>query len=269
MRRRLTAALRDADPDVLLLLWGARPDADIADEAMWRASSPHWSKDRRDLMARKYAAALAGQDEPEFDDPDPVRGWAAQYLNVWPLLLGGRGDSIFPRWPELATDVVPPAPAALGIAASHNQAWLSLGASSGGDVPHLGSVLRVRAAEQIHFVAEVLRIQSEQGCAVGIDEKGPASFLIPALEDAGVALVLLGLSEFIQASADLATAVELAEVTHGDYPDLNSAIDAADWRDSGERRVFARKLGDISSLESVAIALWTANEAAEPSAFFL
>jgi hypothetical protein len=86
MRRRLTAALRDADQDVLLLIWGARPDADLSLEQTWRDASPHWSDDRRALIARKYNAALAGQDEPEFDDPDPIRGWAAQYLNVWPLL---------------------------------------------------------------------------------------------------------------------------------------------------------------------------------------
>jgi hypothetical protein len=102
MRRRLVGALRDASPeDVLLLMWGRTPGADLADEATWRAASPHWTEDRRALIARKYAAALAGQDEPEFDDPDPVRGWAAQYLNDWPLLLGDQG-SIFPNWDRLA-----------------------------------------------------------------------------------------------------------------------------------------------------------------------
>lgn len=102
MRRRLVAVLRNADPDVLILMWGARSDADWSKEATWRAASPHWTKARRDLVARKYAAALAGQDEPEFDDPDPIRGWAAQYLNVWPLLLGPGRDSILPvgaTWP--------------------------------------------------------------------------------------------------------------------------------------------------------------------------
>jgi hypothetical protein len=88
---------------VLLLLWGAGPGVDIGDEATWRAASPHWSKERRDLIARKYAAALAGQDEPEFDDPDPVRGWAAQYLNVWPLLLGHGDDVVMPNWGSCST----------------------------------------------------------------------------------------------------------------------------------------------------------------------
>lgn len=255
MRRRLTAALRDADPDVLLLLWGAHPDADVADESTWRAASPHWSRDRRDLIARKYGAALAGQDEPEFDDPDPVRGWAAQYLNVWPLLMGSRQDSIMPRWGDLASSLPPPPPAALGIAADVDQTWLSLGAASGGERPHLGSVLRLRVAEQGTFVAEVTRIQRERACAVVVDRKGPASFLIPALERAGVLLTLVGLDEFAQASADLVGAVKSGTVEHGDYADLNAAVDAAGWRTVGDRRVFARKNGDVSMLEAVALAL--------------
>lgn len=254
MRRRLVAALRNADEDVLLLFWGARPGADMGDEATWRASSPHWSKDRRDLMARKYAAAIAGQDEPEFDDPDPVRGWAAQYLNVWPLLVGARADSIFPNWDTLATGEAPGAPAALGIAADLDQTWLSLGAASDGERRHLGSVLRVRVINRKAFVAEVFRIQSERGCAVVMDEKGPASFLIPELVAAGVSLTLFGLDEFVQASSELVTAVEDGSVEHGDYGDLNAAVDAAGWRKIGDRRVFARKNGDISMLEAVSLA---------------
>jgi hypothetical protein len=253
MRPRLLAALRNADRDVLLLLWGARPDADFADEATWRAASPHWSEDRRSLIARKYAAALAGVDEPEFDDPDPVRGWAAQYLNVWPLLVG-RGDGILPNWSARATDEPPLAPAALGVAADVDQTWLSLGAASVGERPHLGSVLRLRVAEKARFVSEVARIQSQRGCAVVIDAKGPASFLIPDLEVAGVRLTQVGLDEFVQAGADLVNAVDVGDVTHGDYAELNAAVDAAGWRKVGDRRAFARKAGDISMLEAVSLA---------------
>ena len=53
-------------------------------------------------------------------------------------------------------------------------------------------------------------------------------------------------------------AVEQRTVTHGNYDVLNTAVDAAGWRKVGDRRAFARNSGDISSLESVAIALWCA-----------
>jgi hypothetical protein len=256
MRRRLSAALRSADPDVLLLLWGAHPDADVADESTWRAASPHWTQERRGLIARKYAAASAGQNEPEFDDPDPLRGWAAQYLNVWPTLFGGSGG-ILPNWWQLGTE--PPLDRvvrALGIAADVDQTWLSLGAVLAGDRPHLGSVLRERIAHEALFVAEVARIQGENnGAPVVIDKKGPAAFLIRALRDAGVTLVEVGLDEFIQATSDLVNGVEQGEVEHGDYDDLNAAVLAAGWRKVGDRRVFARRNGDISMLEAVALAL--------------
>lgn len=271
MRRRLVAALRNADQDVLLLLWGAHPDADVADVATWKAASAHWSEARRILIAKKYAAALAGQDDPEFDDPDPVRGWAAQYLNVWPRLLES-GTSIFPNWSDLATTTPPGEPAALGIAADVDQVWLSLGAASPGATrTHLGSTLRVRAEEQEFFVSEVKRIQTERGCVVAMDAKGPADYLIRDLEDAGVTVTRGGLDDFVQACSDLDKAVRRAGVEHGEYTVLNDAVASAQWRKVGDRKVFGRKDGDISMLEAVTWAMWGAERPppAKPAPFFL
>jgi hypothetical protein len=257
MRRRLVAALRAADPNVLLMLWGAHPDAGVADEATWKAASAHWSEARRDLIARKYAAALAGEDEPEFDDPDPVRGWAAQYLNVWPRLLDS-GSSIFPRWSDLATAVPPGSPSSLGVASDVDQVWLSLGVSSSGDRPHLGSVLRVRAEDEDRFVSEVKRIQDERKCPVIVDVKGPAGYLISALDEAGVDVKRVGLDDLVQACAELDKATRKGTIEHGDYTVLNDAVSSATWRNVGDRRVFGRKDGDISMLEAATLALWGA-----------
>lgn len=148
---------------------------------------------------------------------------------------------------------------AVGIAADTDQTWLSLGTVDGNDgLRHLGSALRVRAdTDATRFVAEVARIQSTYGVPVGIDKKGPASFLLPALEEAGVELTLLGLDDFLQSNADLKAAVEQGTVTHGHYTDLDAAVDGATWRKVGDRRAFARKTADISALEAVAVALWT------------
>jgi hypothetical protein len=267
MRRRLVAALRDADRDVLLLMWGAHPDAELGDAAAWRAASPHWTPDRAALVARKYAAALAGQDEPEFDDPDPVRGWAAQYLNVWPVLIG-RGSGILPNWWTLGVPApAEPVVAALGVAADLDQAWLSLGACLEGGRPHLGSVLRERVASLDHFVAEVARIQARHGAPVVVDKKGPAAFLVNPLTDAGVAVTEVGLDEFVDATAGLVRLVEAGEVCHGDYDDLNAAVLAAGWRSVGDRRAFTRRSGDVSMLEAVALACWAARDASGPLIF--
>lgn len=255
MRRRLVAALRNADPNVLLLFWGAHPDADVADPATWRAASPHWTPEREALIARKYAAALAGEDEPEFDDPDPVRGWAAQYLNVWPSLIGGsQGGGVLPGWSDLSTTAAPPAPKALGIAADRDSTWLSLAAYGADDWGgYAGAVLRMPfRGKRAEFVAEVVRIVNERGIPVGIDKKGPASPLIADLEDESVTVVELGLDDRINSDADFAEAVTTKQIRHGDHDDLNRDVEAATWRRSGVsgRRLF----GHAPMLEAAAIA---------------
>jgi hypothetical protein len=96
MRQRLTNALAGHDGETLLMLWGARPQDDPADPAVWRAASPYWSEDRARTVAAKYAKALAGEVDPQADDPDPMQGFLAQYLNVWRLRqpLAQRGEQV-------------------------------------------------------------------------------------------------------------------------------------------------------------------------------
>jgi hypothetical protein len=272
MRRRLTAALRNADPDVLLLMWGARPDSDIGDEATWRAASPHWSKDRRDLVARKYAAALAGQDEPEFDDPDPIRGWAAQYLNVWPLLLGHGDDAVMPNWGACSTTDQPGGVAALGVAVDPTRVWISVGSCSTDDVPHLGAVsvvrdgqpvvLRMRLdTERAFVVSELARIQRELQVTVVVDRKGGADALAKHLDDAGVDVTWASRDDYAVASLGLFDSVAAGEVVHGDYLELNDAVRAAAKQKFGDRWVWARHGGDISMLEAATLARWAAANA--------
>jgi hypothetical protein len=269
MRRRLTAALRNADPDVLLLFWGARPDADIGDEAVWRASSPHWSQARRDLVARKFAAAMAGQDDPEFDDPDPIRGWAAQYLNVWPLLMGHGDDVVMPHWGACSTAEPPGGVAALGVAVDPDRVWVSVGSCSNDAVPHLGAVSVVRGGETVvlrrrldtdraFVVAEVARIQRELQVPVVIDRKGGADALGKSLDDAGVDVTWVSRDDFAVAAAGLFDAVAGGDVSHGDYLELNDAVRAAGKQKYGDRWVWARHGGDVSMLEAVTWAHWSA-----------
>lgn len=261
MRRRLLAALRDADPDVLLLFFGAHPDADFALEATWRAASPHWTQDRRDLIARKYAAALAGQNEPEFDDPDPIRGWAAQYLNVWPLLLSS-SQSAMPTWAACVTSTEAPAPAALGLAMDLDRVWLSLGAASGGEVPHLGSVIRGRVdSDKAKILDEAGRICQKHDIGVVVDAKGPVASLLDDLAKREIPVIRASFDDYVIACSDLYDAVEAKEVEHGDYADLNEAVAAAGWR-GNDRRVWSRRSGDVSMLEAVTLAKWGATQPA-------
>jgi hypothetical protein len=85
MRTSLQHAITSNDPSVLLLLWAAPAGADPSDPDVWRAASPHWTEARRKMIAAKYEKALAGESDPEADDPDPMRGFTSQYLNIWQI----------------------------------------------------------------------------------------------------------------------------------------------------------------------------------------
>lgn len=130
MRTELANALVMADPAVLLLLWGAPPTTtaeEAGDPAVWRAASPHWSADRERMIRAKYAAALAGEEDPEFDDPDPMRGFMAQYLNVWSIAekrLIGRPVIEADAWAALATPAPPTGPDAVAV-----ESWFDQGVS--------------------------------------------------------------------------------------------------------------------------------------------
>lgn len=244
-------ALSGESDDTLYIEFSADENADPADREQWakaNPSYPHRTSARAMMRMKKNLG-------PE--------SFLREALGIWD---GTQTVGVFSSgsWARCARGVPERRDVlALGVAADLDQVWLSLGAVIAGETPHLGSVLRVRADEsRDEFVAEVKRIQDEHDVAVGIDAKGPASFLIPELEAAGVRLQRLSLDEFIQACADLRQAVETKAVEHGNYDDLNEAVDAAGWRKVGDRRAFARKSGDISALEAVAIALRIDQQAA-------
>lgn len=101
MRTKILNAITGAEPEpgLLVLIWAAPHGADAADPEVWRRASPHWTDARRKLMEGKYAAALAGEADPQADDPDPMAGFVAQYLNVWPIRAPDRQ-----RGEPIATD---------------------------------------------------------------------------------------------------------------------------------------------------------------------
>jgi len=105
MRTEISAGLAGNDAGTLLLLWAAPKGADPGDPAVWRAASPHWSEARRRLIASKYEKALAGEQDKELDDPDPMRGFESQYLNMWQLRESrAKGEQVITpeSWGELA-----------------------------------------------------------------------------------------------------------------------------------------------------------------------
>lgn len=201
--------------------------------------------------------------------------FAAERLGWWGT--GGHEQLILPAWHDRLGGQ-PGKPAALGIAVDLDRVWISVGAASGDTKRHLGPVtverdgapivLRRRLDRDRAWVAsEIARIHRDHQIPVALDAKGPAESLIEDLEAAGVAVTRASLDDHVQACSDLFDAVARGDVTHGGYAELNDAVTAAGWRKVGDRRVFARKNGDVSMLEAVMFALWGAEHGTVESVY--
>ena len=89
LRKRAFEQLDEPD-DLLLIEWSADRSLAVDDREGWRQASPHWSRHREKLIARRLEAALSGEvlDPTE---PDPLKAFEAQYLNRWPVKQTRRG----------------------------------------------------------------------------------------------------------------------------------------------------------------------------------
>jgi hypothetical protein len=223
----------------------AREGCSMDDPEMWRRANPALGRRITEDYIRSEREAL------------PSREFGRERMGWW-----DEPDSdaaAFPpgAWAACATEVAEaPASAAIGVAVSVDRSSSSIGAASGDDTPHLGAVMHRPGTEWV--VPEVARMQQEHGCAVVVDAGGPAGSLIPALVAADVTVTEAKTADYLEACARLYDAVIQRAVTHADYPELNAAVMSAQTRNVGERWAWARRLGDITMLEAVTLALWGA-----------
>jgi hypothetical protein len=80
--------------------------------------------------------------------------------------------------------------------------------------------------------------------------------LIPRLEGAGVDVVAVQGRDVLAAAAGFAELVAGRHVAHRRDPRLDSAVDAARRRHSGDRWAFDRSAGDLSPLVAASLAVW-------------
>lgn len=209
MRSELTAAMSLDDPETLLLLWAAPLDADPSDPEVWRAASPHWTEDRRKMIAAKYKKALSGQDDPEFDDPDPMKGFEAQYLNKWrirePKQIGR--PVVDPEvWRAMSAPVPDYPPDVVAV-----EAWFDLGVAvaQAWDTDN-GAIVSVTDCADVPKAAEFV---ASVGCK-GRVLVGSSLVEHPAWESASVAIQSVS-GSVRQVAAEFAQAVKESSFHHG------------------------------------------------------
>jgi hypothetical protein len=158
MRTRIANALTIDNPEVLVLIWAAPDGADPADPEVWRAASPHWSEDRRRMIASKYAQALAGEADAHADDLDPLEAFRAQYLNMWRLRAAkaGRGDPVITAedWAARAVDT----PAGVPVSAAL-ESWFSRGVSVALGYRYAGDAITVVVTDHPDLASAVREIR--------------------------------------------------------------------------------------------------------------
>ena len=215
--------------------------------------------------------AQVAKANPSFPDDTPREAILRMRKKLGPesFLREGLGiwedltviNLVLPNWPLCATRDEPPKPAAIGVAVDPDRVWVSIAAASGGDLPYVGAVLRLRLdRDRAKVLSEVVRMQREYSCDVILDRKGPASSLEAEINNAGGTVTAAGLDDYVVACTTMFDAVASASLRHGDHPELNDAVKAAGKRKVGQRWAWARDGGDVSMLEAASLALWLAGE---------
>jgi len=183
-----------------------------------------------------------------------LEGFLRERMSVWPSNGAGSYPSM-PAWPNLVSDEPSLGPGALGIAADADETRVVACWASGGDGPFIAVNDARPWTQRVAFATHVADVQRRLNCDVVVRGK---STLIPELEAAGVRLRLADRDMRIQAASDMATAVATGGLRHGDYPELNAAVKACEWRKIDGRRVLIDRLGD---LEAASLALQGASDA--------
>ena len=227
-----------------------------------RQASESWDieirKDRLAALREAYGPAAAWMNlqaiADSFDDPQVSE---AEFRRFWlnqPVPLEAPAPSVLPNWAVLSDASEPPKPTAVGVAVNLDRTWCSVGFAGKLDdgTPFVWPARRERLGS---WVVEYVNGLRADGLPVVIDKKGPAG---PLIEDLDAGVVDFGLEDYVTACADFYDAVDQFLVRHPGSDDLNAAVQAAGWRSVGDRRVWARKNGDVSMLEAVTLALWAA-----------
>jgi hypothetical protein len=222
---------------------------DLGSPRVWADSNP--------AIGFRVDPAQIADERDELGDEAAAR----ELFSIWPSSVAGEGIFGNAPWAKCVVgDCEPPDRGlVLGVAVSIDRKWASLGSAVvDGDRVLVAAVDRRPRSEWV--VSEVERIQRERACPVVIDGKGPGSWLIEPLREAGVSLVVMDTDDICDASADMDNAVKAGRLAHMDHPDLNFAHSAAAWRAVGERQAIGRKVssGDVSMLEAVTLAAWQA-----------
>jgi hypothetical protein len=140
-------------------------------------------------------------------------------------------------------------------------------AAPDGDLVHVKPLQHGPGTDWV--VARVVELQKQHKVDVVVDNRGPAAWLIPHLDRAGVKLRAADTNDVLDACAGIVDIVRDHRLRHANYPELNDAVAGAVQRTVGERWAWGRRVSttDISTLEAATLAVWAAANFTRPSVY--
>lgn len=237
-------------PGIAVVDYGATPEDDLADPAVWRRVHPGLEAGLTD------EAFLRSQLEL---DPE---GFAREHMNVWPE--DGEGGGVIPGGPWRACrhpdpdrlDVLRPTAHGLAVAVSRDAARTSLGTAYR-DVDGRLLVKVVDERPGTGWVVDAARTwQARTRLPVVADAVGPAGPVVDALKTAGVGLDIVTTDGYARACAALLADIveDGGRLWHLGQPVLDLAAATTGRRPLSERWAWARRGPDVAALECVTLA---------------
>jgi hypothetical protein len=266
--------------------WSPPEEFDPHDREIWYECNPS--------LGIRISEWFLEKQLDNFEAAGRVDKFSTEHLCVWPLDPNAAGWFVFTEaeWTGcLDGDSVLAGEFAFAFEASHDLAWLSVGAAGRRDdgLRHLELVDRFPAdvGRAVGWLKKRLRDPGRRPVAVCIDPAGPAGYLIPEIEKhcgievlkpraqdvaAWCGSVYVGITGKESAARDVrvrGAAPPFAEA--GDAEDrhaialqesLHEAARRVVWRDRGDAKVFDRRVddesADVAPLISVTLADWAA-----------
>ena len=245
LHRVRDAFIAGALPSGFFAEWGCVPGVDPNDRDAWYEANPG--------LGIRIAESWIEETELPILSPE---AFAIERLGV--VLSGAQVSNVIPwdMWlggVDVASSAAEGFPS-LQVASGMSSACLGFAGHRADGLLH---VEIVRHEPGTGWVVEACkRAAADTGRALVVDPKSPTAGLLDRLRDAGVPLLELSSTEFVQACAALQDDVLNGRIRHLDQGPLNASVTGADIRPVGEAWAFSARLSsvDISPLLAVTLA---------------
>lgn len=237
--------------------WAADIDADLLDQTAWADANPALGLTGGPLLHALEAELLDGGEDT----------FRREHLNQW-LDLGQLAGIDAVAWAACFDPTPPPGLVTLALDITPERDWGTLVAAADlGDGRTAIEVIE-HTTDLQRLVTRTVEVAARHGANVVIDRPSPAGACIPALERAGVNVMMISLPEVQRACGETHDAINASLVAHASDPRLTDAVLGASKRKVGDGWVWNRRAEvDITPLNAMTLARWGAVTALQPRVY--